>query len=75
MIRLRLAGNEPLSKYRRLIWRGQPANGVCCQFADCHFSPEFDEIFMSLLCSLQALLISCINAAIFSLDKWNVDCC
>lgn len=30
---------------------------------------------MSLLCSLQALLISCINAAIFSLDKWNVGCC
>lgn len=39
------------------------------------FLSEFDEIFMPSLSSLQALLISCVNAAIFSLDKWNVDCC
>lgn len=37
--------------------------------------PAFDEIFMPLLCSQQVLLISCVNVAIFSLDKWNVDCC
>lgn len=35
----------------------------------------WDEIFMPLPCSRRALLISCLNAAIFSLDKWNVDHC